>query len=283
MERSEVYKHLSNLSKLAEDFNGIDKQIASNAEANIKYISGRFLDKSKSMKPTTKQKQIEIVEELADSVEDMMDEATMVGEELTEEEMLEKAYDILKSESKPGPTYLSRAMKIEIKDARRLYSKLKREGRFDNPPVKEQEPEQDLMDMINELPEGTNTLVKAPYNLFNVLPEGVRAKYLCGLDIKELISPKELGQAAEDGVDLSLVNQINELARKKKPKVNHIITAIDEKGNQTGETYKRRIKGWMKYIPNADKLFSHMKTGGINKHTLRDLRDIAKACKEGTV
>lgn len=222
-----------------------------------------------------------------------------------EGDALEDAYDVLKHESKPGPTLLVKELKVSKKDAKSLFDKLVDTGRIvkgqraEEPETDNDKPkkttkkktskkkatkkkESDVMELINELPDGDDLLVPKHLHPLIALPEEVRAMYLSGLNLKDLITTDDIARASVNGVNTILVDQINELSGTKdvKPKNDEIIKISKTGDKQAQKYYKLRAK-FVSQIPQGKELYKHMARNGVTLRVLTDLREIAKVSSEG--
>lgn len=201
------------------------------------------------------------------------------------DDLLDKAYNILKDESKPSHALLMVDLSMNKKRATAVYLKLCEQGRF-TPPVKEtkkKSAKKDIMTVINDLPDGNDLLIKAPFNLLIVLDKNKRTEYLTGLKIKDMIDPQSLATAAVNGVDRTLISQIVELTDEKREPVKKALTNIGVKGDADGELYAKYLTAWLAVIPEGDVLYNHMVKMGCSKRTLNDIKTIATAVKKGDV
>lgn len=222
-----------------------------------------------------------------------------------EGDALEDAYDVLKHESKPGPTLLVKELNISKKDAKSLFDKLVDTGRIvkgqraEEPEPTKDKPkkttkkktskkkatkkkESDVMELINELPDGDDLLVPKHLHSLIALPEEVRAMYLSGLNLKDLITTDDIARASVNGVNTILVDQINELSGTKdvKPKDDELIK-ISKTGNKQAQKYYKLRAKFVSQIPQGKELYKHMARNGVTLRVLTDLREIAKVSSEG--
>lgn len=222
-----------------------------------------------------------------------------------EGDALEDAYDVLKHESKPGPSLLMKELDINKEEAFGLFDELVKSGRIvkgqraEEPEPTKDEPkkttkkktskkkatkkkESDVMELINELPDGDDLLVPKHLHPLIALPEEVRAMYLSGLNLKDLITTDDIARASVNGVNTILVDQINELSGTKdtKPKDDEIIKISKTGDKQAQKYYKLRAK-FVSQIPQGKELYKHMARNGMTLRVLTDLREIAKVSSEG--
>lgn len=210
------------------------------------------------------------------------------------EEQVEQAYNILKTESRPGPTLVSRKMGITMVDARKLYTNLIDSGRIvkgqravDHLPnegkdgsAKPKTPPSDnnVIDLINQLPEGSDLLIPKHLQQLIALPAGKRGPYLSGLNIEDLIDADDIGRATVNGANTILVDEIIKLTKSKPPKVKKTeIIQAKKDGNEREQKYFRVRSRIIKAIPNGKELYKHMAENGLTKRVLHDLKTIAQA------
>ena len=214
----------------------------------------------------------------------------------TKDELLERAYAILASESKQSPALLVTQMKIDRPLADELFEQLVNEGLVSRPNIqkttkkkvtkkkvtqKKKEPTRDIIELIKELPEGDLELVNAPYKYLNALQPDERIEYLKSLKVSDVVSLNIVEQAVKDGADSNLAIQIAEVSGSKPIKRKDLITNIGKKGDEQGMKYAEHISKWIAVIPNGQELYDHMTKSGVNKEVLMNFKDIAVAIKTG--
>lgn len=222
-------------------------------------------------------------------------------EEKPFEELLEDAYDVLKTETKPGPTLVERKLDVKKSLANKLWKELIATGRI----VKGQRaidheesqgdlsegfeevvdvgsPIKDLASLIADLPDGDNLLVDDHLKHLIALPEAKRAVYLTGINLADVVSVESVEEAALDGIDRTLVDQII-AGSKVKPKPVKNRLNLGDKSNPQMVKYAKLRNSWVKDIPNGKALYKHMIANGVNKALLSDLRDISQAIKSGAL
>lgn len=188
----------------------------------------------------------------------------------TSDEVTEDAvYELLKDESKPGPTLIAKHFKIKKAEATKLFKAVK--PRL----VPAEKPKADnVMTIVGGLPDGPNLLVKSPFHYLAGLDKDSREQYLMGLNPKDMIDADKMKEAAGDGADKTLIKQIDSLKDSTRP------TASD-KDVVAPDKYQKKILGWVSAIPDGGDLFNHMSAAGLTKKVLRDLRDIAELVDNG--
>lgn len=137
-----------------------------------------------------------------------------------------------------------------------------------------------VVELIDELPEGDMQLLPAPFALLLALPSDRRQQYITGIDISEYVTDKMISEAATRGADKSLTLEVISLAADARPDV---VDAV---------VYEEWPDKWNNALSNAlaaigehgDDLWNEiMSIYGVNKQTMQDLIDIAKAKRAGTV
>lgn len=187
----------------------------------------------------------------------------------------DEAFELLKDESKPGPTLLKKTFNIATEAAVALFKAVEpriveyKETQTKKEPKKGKK--QDIKKVIAGLPKGSNLLVKAPFNLIAKLDEKYHAPYLAGLKLEDMISSDNLAAAAEEGYDDTLVKHIIKYADKKRPTPKKVVDATQ---------YQDKIIEWTNAIPDGGDLFNHMSSAGLSKTVLANFRDIATAVSE---
>lgn len=198
-------------------------------------------------------------------------------EKQTSDPMLEQAYELLKDESKPNQTFLAKNLKVSPARAKKMLAQLVEEGRITLyvKPAKIKKPKKSLEDVIAELPDGSNTLLKPPYNLLSVLPSKKRAPYLAGLKLEDVVDADALAAAVEEGVDRGLVDQVINLTDKTRPQV--------KPENQVDwKKYEKHIMKWTGIVGGGD-LWNLLSAAGISKGVLGHFKAIAEAIESGDV
>ena len=194
---------------------------------------------------------------------------------------LQAAYDVLKHESKPCPTLLVKGLGVEKDEANQLFTELVESGkivkgqRAEEPP-KETAPEKKvtkkkvtkkkvtkkvteksdekpakeagLMDLIGDLPKGTDLLLPKSLHALVALPETNRAEYLSGLNLKDLIDADDVARASANGVDTLLIDQVNKLT-DVKVKPHKDVVEISKDGAKLAQKYFRLRGKCVKAIP----------------------------------
>lgn len=186
----------------------------------------------------------------------------------------DEAFELLKDESKPGPTLLKKTYGITTEAAVGLYKLVEKriaEYKAEGKPTPKKGKKQDIKKVIAGLPKGSNLLVKAPFNLIAKLDEKYHAPYLAGLKLEDMISSDNLAAAAEEGYDDTLVKHIIKYADKKRPTPKKVVDATQ---------YQDKIIEWTNAIPDGGDLFNHMSSAGLSKTVLANFRDIATAVSE---
>ena len=177
----------------------------------------------------------------------------------------DEAFELLKDESKPGPTLLKRTFGIATEAAVALYKKVE-------PRILEykalKKKSKDINEVIAKLPKGTNTLLKSPLMHLKHLEPKKQARYLAGLKLEDVISSDELAKAAKDGYDSTQVDLVKKYTKKARPNAKD---PVDIK------KYQDRIMEWTSMIPDGGDLFNYMAEKGLNKTVIANFRDIALA------
>lgn len=195
---------------------------------------------------------------------------------------VEEAYNILKTESKPGPTLVSRTMKVSMTVAKKLYKELVDSGRLTKgKKPKEEKKKSSIADLVKDLPKGDDLMVPAHLQPLLLLPKERRAPYLTGLKLDELVDANDVARVTANGLDSTLVDEIIGLSRSrpKKASASDIIVAKKD-GSELEQKYFRLRSKFAGVIPNGKALYAHMVTGGFTKRVLSDLKMIATAIKE---
>ena len=195
---------------------------------------------------------------------------TTTGKEgsITEDDV----YELLKDESKPGPTLVAKHFSISKTEATKLYKKVK--SRL----TKKTKPKADnMMTIIGGLPDGENLLVKAPYHLLMVLPKEVREQYIMGLDPKDVVDGDKMAEAAGDGADKTLVKEIDALKDVTPP-------TIPEDKLVDYKKYQKKILGWVDDIgADGGELWNIMSSRGLTVPIIKNLRTIAQSVQAGDI
>lgn len=270
-----------------------------------------------------KLKMSELGESLRQTNQDVL--SSTFGNGLDTVDMVEQAYDILKTESKPGPTLVANKLNISKAEANKLFKVLIDSGRIVKGQVAEpadkgngsvkDEPKQeskkskgspkgkaeskakargkakskptdssDIMSLIAELPEGDDLLIPAHLQPLICLEEGVRAQYLSGLKVEDLVTSDDIARGSVNGVNTMLVDEIKKLTRSRRPKVKDAdIIKCSKDGNDREQKYFNHRARSVKAIPHGKELYKHMAANGLTLGVLRDLKTIAQVSVKGQV
>ena len=136
--------------------------------------------------------------------------------------------------------------------------------------------------LIDQLPNGDDVLLSAPFNLLAALSNKRRKPYLTGLDITRYVTSDSVARAVKNGADVSLVEAIIERADKKVKAVKDPIEVNNKsaKGKKAVALISKRVAVIGEL---GEVLFNHMTRGGFNQTVLEDLDTIAKAVRAGDI
>lgn len=229
-------------------------------------------DKPKSKKSPAKPKKT------STKLKDEDDLGLETGE--TVDPFAEEAAGFLKAESKPNYKQLQTKFKIGEDRAKKLFDYLVEKG--DVVPYKKSTTKSgkkktaSVSELIADLPEGSNVLLKSPFDLLRVLAPKERGVYLAGLTLEDMVDTEKLGEAVKDGADTGLVDQIVRLSSKTRPSPKPE-AIIDWK------QYEKKVIGWTAMIPNGGDLFNHMGEKGLTRKVLGHFKRIAEAVENEEV
>ena len=192
-----------------------------------------------------------------------------------------EAVEFLQGETKPNPKQLQTKFKIGAKRAKEMFEAMVEVGDvkpFKRPETKpaKKEAVKSVKELIADLPEGSNPLLKAPFDLLLVLTSKDRAPYLAGLKLEDYVDNEKLSQAVSDGADKSLVDQVIRLTDRERPTPKPEMI-IDWKQHESN------VVKWTNAIPNGGDLFNHMAAKGVTKKVLSHFKSIATAVENNEV
>jgi len=227
------------------------------------------------------------------------------------EEQLELAYDILRTETRHGPTLIERGLKIKPALARKLLKELRDQGRIVQgqraadidgldseegalsegfEPVETEEPVEEetnkkaptLTELIADLPIGESLLVDDHFKYLLVLPEASQSLYLTGIKLTDVVTVEAVEEASMEGADRTIVDLII-AGETVKPKPVKDRLNLGDKSDKQMINYAGLRAKWVKGIPNGKDLYKLLAVNGINKRVLGDLRKIYQAVESGAV
>jgi len=291
MKHSILYKALAGIHGVLENYD--EGEIGAEGLNNLGFaiITLNQLTGNQVVKESTESEPTELTDDsdefgevdgpsndLNENIEGDLDDLDELDENEPEDDskvdaLLEDAYNLLKDESKPGPTLLRNKLRIGAKRASELVTTLVDQGRIKKhsrkKPVKKDKP---LGELIAELPAGSDLIVHSWLQPLIYLDPERRSLYTNGLGdtVKDMLTAKDIKRATKNGADTVLIDAFISGADSDVIEVDTIATT-------------EKVQGFINkantILSDEGKLFDFIVRNGMNGDTVRDLVTMARGVK----